>query len=156
VSTTYPEAKAEIYRLFTTYFTANAVAASGLAYIPEIRYAGVLTPGLPATPPKEKHWCRISTQLVTEEQDTLSTCVADIGRRRYTAAGLVFVQMFAPATSEGTTKNDLLAHVAKLAFRGKTADGGIWFRNARVNELKPEESFFRLNVVAEFEFNEIG
>ena len=79
------------------------------------------------------------------------------GQKRYTASGLVFAQIFSPrSASNGFEKGIALGEVAKKAFRGKTTPGKIWFRNVRLNELEPEDSFYRLNVVAEFEYDELG
>lgn len=153
MTTVYPQAVEEINRLFTVAWNANSPAAVGLAEAPEIRYNNLVYAN---PPPKTKYWCRISTQVISEEQATLSNCVVAPGQKHYQVEGLVFVQIFAPMVADASSKLRLLAVVARNAFRGKEGVGRIWFRNVRINELKPEESFYRTNIVGEFEFNEIG
>ncbi len=54
----------------------------------------------------------------------------------------------------GMENGRLLAVVARNAFRGKKTSGGVWFRNVTIKELDPEDSFYRLNVIAEYEYDE--
>lgn len=146
---TQSEARDEIFALFKTAWEAGTIDI--VSYIPNIEYQGVQPI---ATPDIAKHWCRISIQTVSENQASLSD---ENGQRTYTAYGLVFVQVFCPRSERnGFERGISLAQIAKRAFRGKATPGRIWFRNVRLNELEPENSFYRLNVVAEFEYDEQG
>jgi hypothetical protein len=148
MTTTYVEAIDQMFALFNTAF--NAGAPSIVGYWPLIRWPGI---GESATPDASKFWCRVSQQTVHEEQSTLR---AD-NKRRYTADGLVFVQLFCPKSDiEAMEKGRLLAVLARDSFRGKTTSGKVWFRNARINELPPEESAYRFNIIAEYEYDEIN
>lgn len=142
----------EIFALFNTAWNANTTAIVG--YVPEVRWQGK---EVSTKPPSGKFWARLSLQNLIEEQRTLSNCVGEPGKKHYTSSGLVFIQMFAPKeTLNAFYKCKQLAKVARNAFRGKTTPGKIWFRNVRINELNPEELFYRINVAAEYEFDEIG
>jgi|SRR5688572_14082970 len=148
----YDEARDEMFALFKAAWDANTTAIAG--YVPEVRWQGK---ELTTKPDRSKYWARVSLQSVLEQQATLSNCVIEPGKKKYESAGLIFVQVFAPkaiATAYDTLQK--LAIVARDAYRGKTTPGNVWFRNVRINTLEPEELFYRLNVVGEYEFDEIG
>lgn len=148
----YDQARDEIFAVFNTAWQANAAAQAG--YIPEVRWQGVQYREIPDG---SKFWCRISKDNVFEEQTSLSTCVGTPGQRRYTASGLAIVQLFCPkSNTESFAIGQKLAKVAQDAFRGRSTGNGMWFRNVRIKELDPEETCFRFNVVAEFEYDDIG
>lgn len=148
----FDEVDDEIKALFLAAWQANAGAVVG--YIPEVRWQGVQYRSLPDG---SQFWARLSKQTVFEEQATLSTCEGKPGQRKYTASGLVFVQLFCPkSNTQAFELGQKLAKVARNAFRGKTTPGKIWFRNTRINEINPEELYERFNVVTEFEYDELG
>ncbi|WZB35692.1 tail terminator [Enterobacteria phage FtMidnight] len=148
----YDKASDEINALFFAAWKDKAPAIVG--YVPEVRWFGVEDSDLPDG---SKFWARVSKQTVMEEQTSLSTCVGEPGKRRYTASGLVFVQLFCPKSVDKACElGERLAVVARNAFRGKTTPGKIWFRNVRINEIPPESLYFRFNIVAEFEYTENG
>lgn len=148
----YDQARDEMLALFNAAWQANAGAI--VSPVPEVRWQGK---EVPTKPDRTKFWAHVSIQSVIEQQATLSNCVVEPGKKKYESAGLVFVQLFGPKMT-ATAYDDLqkLAIVARNAFRGKTTPGNVWFRNVRINTLKPEELFYRFNVVAEYEFDEIG
>lgn len=107
--------------------------------------------------PTDKFWARISLQTAMEQQSTLRADVGSVQKRRYTSNGLIFVQIFSPVNRvENYALATKLASLIKTAFRGKQTDGCIWFTNVRVQELPKEEAWFRLNVVSEYQYDEIG
>lgn len=146
---TQSEARDEIFAIFTNAWSAGSAAVT--TYIPKIEYQGLQSRNTPDT---AKHWCRISIQTVSENQASFAR---NAGEKKFTAFGLVYVQIFSPhSENNGFQKGLLLGQVAKNAFRGESTPGGVWFRNVRINELSPEDSFHRLNVVAEYEHDELG
>lgn len=152
MTTTRSEARNEINGLFLAAWNANAAAIVG--YVPNVEWQGVQPR---TTPDPSKYWARVSMQTVFEEQTTLSTCEGKPGQKRYTASGLVFVQLFCPKSlGQAFELGGELAEVAKKAFRGKSTPGKVWFRNARINEIDPEDLYYRYNVVTEFEYDELG
>lgn len=145
-------ARDEVYALFTTAWNAGSNAIAG--HVPEIRYKGVLEDDAPDT---SKFWCRISMQTVNENQATLSDCVGVAGRKKYTAYGLVFIQIFCPRSNSKCFEiGQKLATLARDSFRGKATPNKVWFRNCRINEIPPEDCWERFNVIAEFEYDELG
>lgn len=150
----YNEARDQIFALFKTAWDANTAALTPGAYVPEVRWQGK---EVGTKPPSDKHWARISTQSVLETQATLSDCVEEPGKSRYESSGLVFVQVFSPKSQATAYEvGQQLAIVARNAFRGKKTSGQVWFRNVRINNLDPENLFYRFNVVAEYEYDEVG
>ena len=146
---TYEEAIDEIFGIFNAAWLAESAAVAG--YIPEVRWPGVEEP---EKPDLAKFWARVSQQTVIEGQSSLRN--GDAGQR-YTTDGLVFVQIFCPKSdSLGMTNGRKLAIIARNGFRGNATSGQVWFRNARINELPPEENWYRFNVVAEYEYDENG
>lgn len=152
MTTTYADAIDAMFAKFRTAWIAATAAI--VAYVPEVRWPGVENPALPST---DVYWARVSQQTVIERQTTLSNDVGEPGKKRYTTSGLIFVQIFCPKSdSRAMERGRALAVVARNAFRGHTASGVVWFRNAHVNELPPEELALRFNVVAEYEYDELG
>lgn len=148
----YDQARSEMFALFNDAWTANAATIVG--YVPEVRWQGK---ELSTKPDNSKFWARVSIQSVIEQQATLSNCVIEPGKKKYESAGLVFVQLFAPKSVDNSYELlQQLAKVARNAYRGKTTPGNVWFRNVRINTLAPEQLSYRLNVVSEYEFDEIG
>lgn len=148
----FDEVNDEVNALFLSAWNAGSAAIVG--YIPEIRWQGVQYRDLPDG---SKFWARLHKETVIEEQASLSTCEGLPGQKKYTASGLVFVQLFCPKSE--TRAFDLGQKLAKLtrnAFRGKSTPGKIWFRNVRINEIGPEQLYERFNVVTEFEYDELG
>lgn len=111
-----------------------------------------VTAAIPASPAL---WARLSINTVDQGQSKLSD-MNFAGAKTHTAIGNVFVQVFMPiAVADSWRKGTLIANKVKNALALRTASGTVWFRNPRIAELDPEQSFHRLNVVAEFEYDEV-
>lgn len=123
-------------------------------YLPEMRFQGVEQADPPSKP---TYWGRLSVMSITDQQATLSTASVVAYTRRYRDNGRVVLQLFGPRTG-----NDAQAKLLKLAMlvqnrlRGSKTESGIWFRNARIdNNLAPENLFQRVNVICDYERDEI-
>ena len=148
----YQNANSEIFALFHVAWQASA--ASVVGYMPEVRWQGVQEREIPDG---SKYWARLSVQTISAKQATLSADCGKPGQKRFTAFGLVFVQLFCPKSdNQAFAKGQQLAEVARNTFRGKATASNIWFRNVRINELSPEKLWERFNIIAEFEYDEIG
>jgi hypothetical protein len=147
VTTTLPEAYDTITNhVIDVWPTAAAgIMASG---VPALFFEGVEQ----ADPPKD-YFVRFSMQPVLEKQATFMNGED----KRYTMSGVVYLQVYCPRSDErAVERRNLIATVGKKLFRGEALDGCIWFRNVRIQWLDPVASFIRANVVADFEFDEIG
>lgn len=79
-----------------------------------------------------------------------------ISGRRYRIMGLVQVQIFTPY-GDGQATADLISGVVKGAFRGVNSPSDtIAFRNARAVDVGRDGAYLQTNVVAEFEYDELG
>jgi len=144
----FVDARSEICAGFDAFWQANAGGIVG--YIPEIRFPRIVYKD-PVNP--SVHWGRLSLQTVMATQAAF--CAYGSGKK-YQEDGLVFLQLFAPKSEvEAAEQQDRFAQIARSAFRGKSLPGKVWFRNARINDLDGEDEMLRLNVVAEYEYNEI-
>lgn len=149
--TTYNAAVDTMFGLFKSAWDTGAAVIVG--EVPEVRWQNV-----PETtkPDPAKYFARVSQQPVTSRQSSLSNCVGEPQQRRYETAGVLFIQLFFPKTDDqAADRGRQLSVLARAAYRGKTV-GGIEFKNVRINELSPQESWFRANVIAEYEFDELG
>lgn len=152
MTATFSQADDEIKGAFWVFWQANAPAIVG--YVPEVRWPNDQERDLPAG---EKFWARLSIQTVLSEQTTLAASVEGAGKRRYTSSGLIFVQLFCPKSNvEADELGKLLAETAQNSFRGKSTPGKVTFSHVRINPLPPENLFYRYNIVAEFEYDEIA
>lgn len=156
---TFVTAREEICARFDQHWQIHAPLIVGaLDYLPEIRMPRIVYPK-PINP--AVHWGRLSIQSVMSSQSAfVSYAPAEAGaakRKKYEESGLVFVQLFGPKNEiEAAEQQDYLAQIARSAFRGESLPGKVWFRNARINDLEDEDEMLRLNVVAEYEYNEIS
>lgn len=146
--TAYSDARDELFAQFSGAVPGIALL---LGYQPLIVYQGKDSL---VKSPVDQFWFRISQQTVLEEQSALA---GNDLKRRYTTDGLVFVQIFIPKTAPQNYALGLgFANSIKNAYRGKQTSSCMWFRNVRIQELPPEDAWFRLNVVAEYQYDEIG
>lgn len=156
MTTNYIDAIDSIFSLIKTAWDSGAgviVDPDGdpAPVVPALYWPGIQEPDKPDA---SKYWARISQQTVVEGQTALS---GGTGKARFTAQGLIFVQIFCPKTTSKAYENGrLLSVLVKNAFRGKVTTENVWFRNAKIQELSPEISFHRFNVVVEYEYDEMG
>lgn len=151
MTTTYNVAYQAILSAFNTAWQSQTTAICG--YIPEVRWPFVEEPD---SPPTNKHWVRIRIETVDERQATLRGEDKDFGYgKRYESNGLVIVQLFFSKATLITSHARLLTEVARKSFIQQVADGSVWFRNASKREVDPEEDWFRTNVTAQWQYDEI-
>jgi hypothetical protein len=152
MTATLDTAVEQMQQLFKAAWDAGTSAIAG--YVPDVEWYGA-EGAAPVN--REKIWARFSSQNVFEQQATLSTAAGTPGAKRYSSSGLVFIQLFIPKTIDnGVILGRQLAQVAKNAFRGKTTSGKVEFHNVTIKDLTPEELFYRINVVADYDFDELG
>ncbi len=116
----------------------------------------VLWPDRPGQSPvsdssSPKSWARVTIQHGLRRQSTLS---GGAGNRRFTASGVVTIQLFSPA-SDGLQDQDTKAQALRNAFEGVSTPNGVWFRNARSNEVGQDGAWHQTNVLADFEYDEV-
>lgn len=102
---------------------------------------------LPANDP----YARITVRHNVMDQRTMG----NTGNRRFRRFGVITVQIFA-LSNQGLATADVFGKVALDAFEGSsTAPDEIHFRNVRVNEVGEDGPWFQVNVIADFDYDEI-
>lgn len=132
-------ARDEIYAVLKTAWDAQTPPVPPMIY-----------PDTIGEPPATGAWARATIRHAFDEQASF----AELGSRRYTSSGILIVQIFAQVAL-GYATLDPLIDVVKNAFRGATTPGGIWFRNARVVEVGRDGPWEQVNVLADFEYDQI-
>lgn len=147
MTATLTTARDEIHAAFQTAWDAGAPALNG-GTAPPVSYDAVAFEA-----PTAAVWARIRVRHEQGEQVTLGGPAT----RRFNKQGTVTVSIFAPlATTLDTTTAEALALVAKSAFEGKATPSQVWFRDVTVNEIGIEESWFQIDVIASFNYDEIA
>lgn len=114
-------------------------------------YSNVAWDDLPAaTPASEAVWARVSIQHATGTQGSLA---GEQGVRRWDNRGVLIVQVFAPV-GDGKKKVREAAQVVVNAYRG-AKDGSVWFRNTRMNEIGASGAFNQINVITDFQYDDL-
>lgn len=131
----------------------NAGAAAIVDYIPEIRFQGVEVPELPGA---DKYWMRCSTNTVATPQRGHRMPEVGISKPVYDNIGFITLQLFAPMKSpESYAKGELLAELGQGMFMASETGGSIWFRNPRIRELDNDGTWYRWNVIADYQFSQV-
>lgn len=147
MTATMTEARNEIHEAFQTVWDAGSPPLNG-GVAPPISYDADAFDTPTATT-----WARIRIRHDQGEQATLGGPAT----RRFNKQGSVIVSIFTPvSTSLDTSKGEALAILAKTAFEGKATPSQVWFRDVTINEIGVEESWFQIDVIASFNYDEIA
>lgn len=138
-------ARDDIYSFATEQFKAVTTALLGAAG--ELRYQGLLDPGIPAN---DKYWTRVVMQVADEYQETLRCDV-----RRFVTVGNVILQFFIPVIDRNAMPNlDIITEQMRNAFRNYTSSE-IEFTRPRINDNIPAEpNWLRANLVSDFAYRQ--
>lgn len=148
MSTNFEDASDAMKFLFWDYWRALTPALNG-GVVVSVRWQGVTYDG---PPPVTKPYATHTIRHAKSQQITFGPP----GQRRFLRPGVIAVQVFTPlANSQGLSLAEKLAIIARDAYEGKATTGGIWFRNARINEVGPDGTWYQQNMVVEFEYDEI-
>lgn len=147
---TYDEAYDEIMTLFNTAWEAQGGAAPKVFW-EDLAADAPKDEVLPESRPPE--WARASMRFLDGQQGAF---VLDTGGapKKWERFGLVTIQIFTPAGT-GLRRAGPLAKVVVDAFEGKSTPGGAWFRNVRRVDVGRSGSWFQVNVIANFEYDEV-
>ena len=145
--TTYAEARDEIYGLFKTALEASPWNTT------RVIYPNVETDALDSTPDVATQdpddWIRASVTHYAGRQTTIGGPL-----KRFERLGAFRAEIYV-ARSRGMTRADAIAKVVSDAFEGQNTSSGIWFRNVRMDEIGPDGIWFRVDVIADFRYDEI-
>lgn len=140
----FTDARNAVMDKFTTAWNAQSDP-------PEIIYEDSKRDNADTKPDGDTPWVRIQMRHLTGDQRTLG----QVGARRFERRGLITVSIYTPA-GLGLTTADTLSKVALDAFEGQeTAPDTVLFRNVRMNEVGVVDAHFLVNVLAEFDYQEV-
>lgn len=144
-------ARKQLFAKVQTCWDARANAIVG--YIPEIRYQGAEVGPVPSA---DKYWMRASTQTVSNHQRGFRMPEAGVSKVVYENIGIITLQLFAPMNSpEAYAKGELLAELGQGMFMASETGGSIWFRNPRIRNLDNDGTWWRWNVIADYQFSQV-
>ncbi len=146
------EARKELFAKVNECWQANSAAIVG--YIPEIRWQGIEEGKIPGA---DKFWMRAGTTTVTTRQRGHRLPDGPEGSPViYTTFGFITLQVFAPMNSRTSwSKGELLSELGQRMFMASETGGGVWFRNPRIRELNNDGTWYRWNVIADYQFDQM-
>lgn len=148
MSLTYEQARDEMHTMFKTAWDAAPQSMGINVLYSDAKKQVPVTNDLDNNPDP---WARINITHTTGQQASLSGIA---GSKRWDRLGLIIIEIFTPLGT-GNVLADQLAKIATDAFEGKVSPGGIWFRNVRLNEVGASGNWWKNNIIAEFEYDEI-
>lgn len=77
-----------------------------------------------------------------------------VGHRSFGRFGTAIARVFTP-TGKGLSEGYALAKSISDVYEGVSTPNGVWFRNVRTQEIGKEGSFFEMQVLIEFQYDEI-
>lgn len=120
------------------------------SYANRVKYDNVSHSTLP-NPTEQTPWVRVSVRHGSSEQATLS---GPVGTRRFRREGILTAQLFIPI-GVGLSAGVDYAKIIQDAFEGVTSVGGVIFRGVRTNEIGESGDFFQINILTDFEYDEV-
>lgn len=140
------------------FFRVNAIwqarAPGVLGFAPEIRYQGLEKPELPGA---DKFWMRAMTTTVTTRQSGHMLPDEPYGSPVvYTNFGFITLQIFAPMKSPNSwALGEQLAEIGQYMFMAAETGGNVWFRNPRIREINSDGTWYRWNVISDYQFDQV-
>jgi len=103
----------------------------------------------------ERHFSRFSVMTNLTEQSAMSGRSYSVPGNKHTTFGLVVVELFFAKSAYSAGEESFLSLLSRKAFASRQTPNGVWFRNSTIRELRPEDSFFRSNVLTEFQYDSV-
>lgn len=102
--------------------------------------------------PPDAPWVRVAIRHRDSDQES----VGDVGARKFTRSGSLFVQCFSPLAVNGLVSSDTLAATARGIFEGVTlTPENVRFTDCVVREIGDDgDGYFQVNVECFFNYTE--
>jgi hypothetical protein len=134
------------------HFLAGWNASTVLDPMPPIRWQGKPDATLPPD-----FYAYFAHRILKSPQDAFMTDTGGGSKPVYETDGLLSITVYAGMkAADANHIGGLLAQRARDIFRGSETNGGVWFRNARSDELENDGQHYRYLVTVAFTFSEIG
>ena len=127
-------------------------AGTGSSYVPEIYWHNIETDkGMDYS----KHSVRFSDVQTLSSQSAFRTGTEGSRKAKFTIKGFLIIQIFfAKAAFAGDHRR--LSVIARDIFRPRNLGGNqIWYTNAKLVDMEPEEKFFRTDVFVDYQYDEL-
>jgi len=159
------EAQNEIRKLFNDRFTDYCTngfgdvpplnlkkRGSNNVYVPKIFWQNIEKVDLSDS---GEHWLRFYLTNVLKRQKSLTGGREQAVGTHYNTRGMVKVELYFSKTAFQSVDIDRLNLIVERCFVQENTNCGVWFRNAIIVDLNPEETHFRSNVLAEYEYDSV-
>ncbi len=153
------QAQAELRHLFLTRFNAGLTSESltfsrlidGEVYVPRIQWDGIEQRN-----PKNngEHWLRFTSRNYDTRQASFMGGKAENVGQKMTTVGGVIVQLYF-SRPVATAERKAFERVVRNCFVQANTPGGLWLRNANIQNLPDDKDFFRSNVTADYEYDSV-
>lgn len=101
------------------------------------------------TEPEKDTWVRLTVRNIGGG----GVSMGRVGNRRYDRKGIIVVSIYT-SVEQGTSEADLLAQDALVLFEG-TRFNGVTVNDGVINEVGADDTWYQINMKAEFEYYEI-
>ena len=101
--------------------------------------------------PTTDAWARATIRHADAFQSSLTGPLEEL--KRHTQLGVVIIQVYAKTGDASTAAYDA-AQIVANAYK-KSRGIPVWFRRIRVNEIGMHGPFYQINVLADFEYDDV-
>lgn len=137
-------------------FTPGFVAWPGIIAALGLPASQLFSQGLPeGTPDTDDYFGRLSQRTVTRGQKTFRNGP----EKRYRTEGMLIVQVMAPmsqAEAGSFAKGRAICEGLQSVYTSYPKNQSVEFLNIRIEELPNDGKRFRFNVIAEYNYDDIG
>lgn len=95
-------------------------------------------------------WARLSIKHNKRVQGTLAGPLGS----RFDQNGILVIEVYTPSGA-GLTKARELGTLLAAAYEAVSVPNGVWYRNVRVEEAAPDGFWAHINVIAEFQYDQV-
>jgi hypothetical protein len=99
---------------------------------------------------EEGSWAWASFKVLAGAQESMGGVG---GTSLWRTTGSLVIEVYTSAL-RGLLSSDRICQAFRDGFRGYTSPGGVWFRNHRIENVGISGSFYRSDVVIDFEYSE--
>lgn len=95
-------------------------------------------------------WARLSYKPNLRNQ----TSISGPGNAKYTAEGIVIIEVYTP-TGDGGQLDRQLCALVETAYEGVSTANGVWYRNVHTETVGPDGPWWHSNVYASWSYDEV-
>jgi hypothetical protein len=92
--------------------------------------------------------------LTTKQKSLTGGRQAGVGTH-YETRGIARVDLYFSKSAYQTNDADILSIFVQRCFLQQSVECGVFFKNATINDLPPDENHFRATVIAEYSYETI-